>query len=65
MEEVKNILWREDYQRIGLNIPIHWAPRKSTAYGDFWSYRQRKDLLHQIAVGKNSEIYSILATVCL
>ena len=29
MEEVKNILWREDYQRIGLNIPIHWHPEKA------------------------------------
>lgn len=29
MEEVKNILWREDYQRMGLNIPIHWHPEKA------------------------------------
>lgn len=29
MEEVKNILWREDYQRIGLNGPIHWRPAEA------------------------------------
>lgn len=29
MEEVKNILWREDYQRMGLNIPIHWRPAEA------------------------------------
>ena len=29
MEEVKNILWREDYQRMGLNVPIHWRPAEA------------------------------------
>ena len=48
MEEVKNILWREDYQRIGLNIPIHWHPEKaphmaiSGATGSGKTYLDRK-----------------------
>lgn len=29
MEEVRNILWREDYQRMGLDIPIHWRPAEA------------------------------------
>lgn len=29
MDEVKNILWREDYQRMGLNVPIHWRPAEA------------------------------------
>ena len=29
MEEVKNILWREDYLRLGLNVPIHWRPAEA------------------------------------
>lgn len=29
MDEVRNILWREDYQRMGLNVPIHWRPAEA------------------------------------
>lgn len=52
MEEVKNILWREDYQRMGLNVPIHWRPAEAPHMAVSGSTGSGKTYFTKLLLGK-------------
>jgi len=52
MEEVKNILWREDYQRMGLNVPIHWRPAEAPHMAISGSTGSGKTYFTKLLLGK-------------
>lgn len=53
MEEVRNILWREDYQRMGLNVPIHWRPAEAPHMAISGATGSGKTYFTKLLLGKN------------
>lgn len=55
MEEVRNILWREDYQRMGLDIPIHWRPSEAAHMAVMGITGSGKTYFTKLLLGKISK----------